>query len=62
MSDRIFIDTNIFFYAFLDTDDKPGNIKHQNSVNLLKKIIADTTPIISTQVLTEYYSALVKKN
>jgi predicted nucleic acid-binding protein len=60
MSDKIFIDTNIFVYAFLDTDDKPGNIKHQKSVNLLKKIIAETIPIISTQVLTEYYSALVK--
>ncbi len=60
MSDRVFIDTNIFVYAFLDTDNEPGNIKHQKSVNLLKKIVAVTVPIISTQVLTEYYSVLVK--
>jgi predicted nucleic acid-binding protein len=60
MKDKIFIDTNIFVYAFLDTDDSSQHAKHLKAVEFLKQFDADSQVIISTQALSEYYSALLK--
>jgi len=62
MKDKVFIDTNIFVYAFLDTDDSSQHAKHLKAVEFLKQFDADSQVIISTQVLSEYYSALLKNN
>jgi predicted nucleic acid-binding protein len=60
MKDKVFIDTNIFVYAFLDTDDTSQHAKHLKAVEFLEQFDADSQVIISTQVLSEYYSALLK--
>lgn len=60
MKDKIFIDTNIFVYAFLDTDDSIQHTKHLKAVDFLKQFSTANQVIISTQVLSEYYSALLK--
>jgi predicted nucleic acid-binding protein len=57
MKDKIFIDTNIFVYAFLDTDDSRQHAKHLKAVEFLKQFDAYSQVIISTQVLSEYYCA-----
>ena len=60
MTDKVFIDTNILVYAFLDADNSDAHIKHTKASKLLQSLI-DTCPIIlSTQVLGEYYNALLK--
>lgn len=55
MSDKIFIDTNILVYAFLDNEAE----KHEQAVNLLAQAI-NKEVFISTQVFSELYSALSK--
>lgn len=60
MTDKIFIDTNILVYAFLDTDSPESHIKHAKAVELLQSLICTCRIILSTQVLSEYYSALLK--
>ena len=54
MTDKNFIDTNIFVYAHFQDD----NEKSDTALNLL-----ETLPILvsSTQVLNEYYSVMLKK-
>jgi predicted nucleic acid-binding protein len=53
MNHKPFIDTNIWIYAHLETDDMKSN----QALTLL-----DTLPelIISTQVLNEYYAVMLK--
>lgn len=60
MKDKAFIDTNIFVYAFLDCDKNTDHDKHLKAIELLESFQADDEAIISTQVLNEYYSALLK--
>lgn len=55
MKDRIFIDTNIFIYAFL-ADDK---VKHEKAIKLLNSI-KNSEVFISIQVINEIYSSLLK--
>jgi predicted nucleic acid-binding protein len=55
MSDRIFIDTNILVYAFLENDIE----KHKQTTNLLTELIGKEV-FISIQVMSEVYSALSK--
>jgi predicted nucleic acid-binding protein len=54
MSDRNFIDTNIFVYAHFQDSNTKSNI----ALELL-----ETSPLLisSTQVLNEYYSVMLKK-
>lgn len=54
---KIFIDTNILVYT-LDTSDK---IKHERSRQVLQKIIDKHHPVISTQIINEFYVVAVKK-
>jgi predicted nucleic acid-binding protein len=65
MKDKVFIDTNIFVYAFLDSELNPENgeshAKHLKAVDFLKKFHSNSEVIISTQVLSEILQRLVKK-
>jgi predicted nucleic acid-binding protein len=54
MSERAFIDTNIFVYAHLQQE---GNPKCDAALALIENL---PTVICSTQVLNEYYSAMLK--
>jgi predicted nucleic acid-binding protein len=54
MTDKFFIDTNIFVYAHFQDSDKKTNIA---------SALLETLPVLisSTQVLNEYYSVMLKK-
>jgi predicted nucleic acid-binding protein len=56
MSDKIFIDTNIFVYAKLATTQETE--KQQQAKQFLKS--QQNTVVISTQVLSEFASVLIK--
>ncbi|MEK7991101.1 MAG: PIN domain-containing protein [Thiotrichaceae bacterium] len=55
MSDKIFIDTNIWVYAHLEKGNDP---KWQRANALIED--EQQRYVISTQVLNEYYSAMLK--
>ena len=55
--DKIFIDSNFFLYLF-DKDEKK---KRQHCSNLLLKLEASYTIVISTQVIKELSSVLLRK-
>jgi len=54
---KIFLDTNILFYT-VDRNDKK---KLSQSRKILENAIANDKPVISTQVLQEFYSATTTK-
>jgi predicted nucleic acid-binding protein len=56
MSDKIFVDTNIFVYAYVANNE----IKHNLSSVLLKSDLMGKNVYISTQVIGEFYTALTK--
>ena len=57
MKDKIFLDTNVLVYLF---DNKyPGKKKATKKV--IESIYKYSSPIISTQVLQEFYVTLTKK-
>jgi len=56
MRDKIFIDSNIFVYAYTDDDWQ----KHELSRNLLKDNILANEIILSVQILNEFYSVMAK--
>jgi predicted nucleic acid-binding protein len=56
MDDKTFVDTNIFVYAYTD-DDKT---KHPKAQKLIRDELKSQNTIISTQVLSEFYSAMTK--
>lgn len=57
MSDKIFIDTNIFIYAF--DDDFPHKKTIANSI--VELFTSNPDYYISTQVLREFYSIVTRK-
>ena len=55
MSDRVFIDTNVFVYAYLENHKKQEDYKkHLKAKELLRSFTTDDTVFISTQVCNEY--------
>jgi predicted nucleic acid-binding protein len=57
MNDRIFIDTNIFIYAFTEDD----TVKHGKAQALLEEFLSNQQSInVSTQILNEFYSVMAK--
>ena len=56
MTDRVFIDTNIIVYAHMINDPK----KHETALALLKNSLTGVRLWISTQILSEFYSAMSK--
>ena len=55
MSDKVFIDTNIWVYARVEGTDLE---KHKKAISFLRNL--SNRVIISTQVFKEFYSALSK--
>jgi predicted nucleic acid-binding protein len=55
MTERVFIDTNILVYAFLEND----TIRHDASVKLMTDSIGSEI-FVSIQVMSELYAALSK--
>lgn len=55
MNDRIFIDTNVLIYAFLENEPD----KHERAVDLLSDVIGKDV-FVSTQVLSEIYAGLAR--
>ncbi len=53
MSDKVFVDSNIFLYAFSDKDPR----KHV----VAKGLILDGSPTISVQVVNEVSNNLIRK-
>ncbi len=61
MKDKVFIDTNVFVYAYLENPKKQEDYeKHLKAKEFLRSFTTENTVIISTQVCNEYYSALSK--
>jgi predicted nucleic acid-binding protein len=54
---KIFIDTNILVY----TEDKNDRVKQRKARSLVKSIVENERPVISTQVLQEFYYASTTK-
>lgn len=52
-----FVDTNVFVYAH----DGGAGVKHTRSVELLASLFENQAGAVSTQVLSEFYSAATKK-
>lgn len=57
MSDRVFIDTNIFVYA----DDAAATSKRPRARQVLSELIRDRRAVVSTQVMQEYFVTAIKK-
>ena len=55
MTEKVFIDTNIFVYAFLENN----KLKHDSAVKLMFELI-NTEIFVSIQVINEIYAALSK--
>jgi predicted nucleic acid-binding protein len=56
-ADRVFIDSNIFVY----TVDNDNTDKQTKAKSVVADIIANRIPVISTQVLQEFYNASTTK-
>jgi predicted nucleic acid-binding protein len=56
MKDKIFVDTNVFVYAYSDDD----MLKHKTAKKLLQNDLAEDFVIASTQILNEFYSVMSK--
>lgn len=59
MKDRMFIDTNIFVYAFIEPEDEKDKRKHIQAIKLLNSI-QELNVFISVQVLNEFYNSLLR--
>lgn len=56
MSGRVFVDTNVFVYAHVSND----KAKHDTALALFRDSLAGSRLWISTQILSEFYSAMSK--
>lgn len=57
MSDKIFVDTNIFVYS----RDASEKLKQPLAIKCLENLWREQTGVISTQVLNEYYVTVTNK-
>lgn len=55
MSDRVFIDTNVFTYA----DDRAARAKRVRAV--LSDLVRTRRAVVSTQIMQEYFAAATKR-
>ncbi len=51
---EVFIDTNLWLYAFIESDDS-------TKTGIARTLIKDTNPVISTQVINEVCVNLIRK-
>ncbi|HEX7329296.1 MAG TPA: PIN domain-containing protein [Casimicrobiaceae bacterium] len=57
MSERVFVDTNVFVYA----DDAGAKAKRARAREVLSELIRERRAVVSTQVMQEYYVAATRK-
>jgi predicted nucleic acid-binding protein len=57
MTDRVFVDTNIFVYA----DDRAARAKRVRARAVLSELVRTRRAVVSTQVMQEYFAAAVQK-
>lgn len=57
MSERVFIDTNLFVYA----DDAAATVKRPKARHVLSVLIQERRAVVSTQVMQEYFVTAIKK-
>jgi predicted nucleic acid-binding protein len=57
MSDRFFLDTNIFVYSF----DQIAAVKAQRATELIRKALTTQKGIISYQVVQEFFNVALKR-
>jgi len=57
MSDRVFVDTNIFVYA----DDRAARTKRMRARKVLSELIRTKRAVVSPQVMQQYFAAAIKK-
>jgi predicted nucleic acid-binding protein len=57
MTDRVFVDTNIFVYA----DDRAARTKRVRARTVLSELVRTRRAVVSTQVMQEYFAAAMKK-
>ena len=56
MIEKVFIDSNIFIYAYTGDDER----KHSVARDLLRNNVLNNEIIISVQILNEFYSVLAR--
>jgi predicted nucleic acid-binding protein len=56
MKDKVFVDTNVFVYAYSDDDIQ----KHNTAKKLLQNDLSENTIVVSVQILNEFYSVMSK--
>lgn len=57
MTDRVFVDTNVFVYA----DDRSARTKRPRARSVLSELIRTRRVVVSTQVMQEYFVAATRK-
>jgi predicted nucleic acid-binding protein len=57
MSERVFVDTNVFVYA----DDKSAKTKRVRARKVLSELIRTRRAVVSTQIMQEYFAAATRK-
>lgn len=57
MSDRVFIDTNVFVYA----DDRAARAKRVRARAVLSDLVRTRRAVVSTQIMQEYFAAATKR-
>src|SRR5208337_2584051 len=57
MSDRFFLDTNIFVYSF----DQSAPVKARKAVQLIRKALTTQKGIISYQVVQEFFNVALRR-
>jgi predicted nucleic acid-binding protein len=57
MSDRFFLDTNIFVYSF----DRSAAVKSRKAAQLIRKALTTQKGIISYQVVQEFFNVALRK-
>ena len=57
MSDRFFLDTNIFVYSF----DRSATLKARKAAQLIRKALTTQKGIISYQVVQEFFNVALRK-
>lgn len=58
MPARVFVDTNIWLYALIQSNDALGDRRHRQASDFLYQL---TRPIINSQVIREICANLIKK-
>jgi predicted nucleic acid-binding protein len=57
MSDRYFLDTNIFVYSF----DQSAAVKAQKATNLIREALTTQKGVISYQVVQEFFNVALRR-